>query len=64
MIQLDKEAFVVRLQYGSKEVLILNRCPTFQGHPMNEWTKDFVQSQKKDMSTYSDVVLRKRIQIV
>jgi hypothetical protein len=47
--KLDKGAVIVRLQDCSEEIVNSDRCHTFKGQPMIEWTKDFVQSEKKDM---------------
>jgi hypothetical protein len=47
--KLDKRAVRVRLQDCSEEIVSLDRCHAFKGQPMIEWTKDFVQSEKKVM---------------
>jgi hypothetical protein len=46
---LDKGDVIVRLQDGSEEIVELDRCHTFKGQPIIEWTKDFFQSEKKDL---------------
>lgn len=42
---------VIRLEDGLEEIVNLNRRHTFEGQPMIERTKDFVQSEIRDMST-------------
>ena len=61
--KLDKGAVIVRLQDGSEEIVNLDRCHTFKGHPMIEWTKDFVQSEKKDMGKSTALVPATRTQV-
>jgi len=60
---LDKGAVIVRLQDGSEEIVNLDRCHTFKGQPMIEWTKDFVQSEKKDMGKSTALVPATRTQV-
>ena len=56
-------AVIVRLQDGSEEIVNLDRCHTFKGQPMIEWTKDFVQSEKKDMGKSTALVPATRTQV-
>ena len=57
--------FAVRvgLQDGSEEIVNLDRCHTFKGQPMIERTKDFVQSEKKDMGKSTALVPATKTQV-
>jgi len=61
--KLDKGAVIVRLQDRSDEMVDLDRCHTFKGQPMIEWTKDFVQSEKKNMGKSASLVPATRTQV-
>jgi hypothetical protein len=48
---------------GSEEIVNLDRCRTFKGQPMIDWTKDFVQSEKKDMGKTTALVPPARTEV-
>jgi hypothetical protein len=60
---LNKGAVIVRLQYGSDEIINLDRCHTLTGQPMIEWTKEFVQSEKKDLGKSTALVPATKTQV-
>jgi len=49
------------LQDGSEEIVSL--AHTCKGKPVIEWTKDFVQSQKKDIRKSIALIPSTRIQV-
>ena len=59
----DIGTVIVRLQDGSEEIVNLDRCHTFKGQSMIEWTKDFVQSEKKDMGKSTALIPATRTQV-
>ena len=61
--KLDKGAVIIRFQDDSEEIVNLDRCHTFKGQPMIEWTIHFVRSEKKDMGKSTALVPASRTQV-
>ena len=61
--KLDNGAVIVRLQDGSEEIVDFDRCHTFQIQSMIEGTKDFVQSEKRDVRKSTALFPGSRIRV-